>query len=51
MDAQHKRKQAMNAAYAERFPRRSSKERKALRRKRVQAREAAWLKAMGVVAE
>ena len=48
MDAQRKRKQAMNAAYADRFPRRSRKDRKKLRHKRVLAREAAWLRAMKV---
>lgn len=36
-----------NAAYAAKFPRRKRKERKALRRKRVLARELLWLLAHG----
>ncbi len=41
-------KQARNAAYAHRFKRRDRSSRKAERRSRVEARELAWLTAMGI---
>ncbi len=48
MDVQAKRKREMNERNADHYHRRSRKQRKIEKRKRAQARQLAWLEAMGI---